>query len=288
VAEDRNELEMQAELWAGPMGDRWLAHIDQFESMISGIGEDAIAAARFQPGETVVDIGCGGGATSLLIARVVGPAGSVTGLDISPALVDAASERARRAGPANARFVLGDASSAPPPGPPFDRLFSRFGVMFFGDPHGAFAHMHGFLKPGGRLDFACWGPVPENPWMGELREVIGRHVPPPDGPPPSPRTPGPFAFAEPDYVREILGAGGFSGIEVSPWRGLQAMGGAGATPQSAARFATEALPFGEALAELSPDLRARAQADIEAMFARHHGPGGVRIPAMAWLVSAKA
>ena len=288
MADDRNELEMEAQLWAGPMGERWLAHIDQFESMISGVGEAAIAQARFGPGETVVDVGCGGGATSLAIARIVGPSGSVTGLDVSPVLVDAAGRRAQAAGAGNARFALGDAATATPPGAPFDRLFSRFGVMFFGDPHGAFAHLHGLLKPGGRLDFVCWGPIEENRWMGELRQVLARHLPPPEGPPPSPRAPGPFAFAEPDYVREILQAGGFGGIEIAPWRGQQFMGGRGSDPKAAARFATEALPFGDALAALAPDARRRAQEDIEAMFARHHGPEGVSIPAMAWFVSAKA
>jgi SAM-dependent methyltransferase len=288
MADERDDLKMEGQLWAGPMGERWLAHIDQFESMISGVGDAAIAKAAFQPGETVIDIGCGGGATSLAIARIVGPAGSVTGLDISSALVDAATDRARKAGLANARFILGDAAAASAPGAPFDRLFSRFGVMFFDDPHGAFAHMRGLLRSGGRADFACWGPVPENPWMGELREAIGRHIPPPDGPPPPPRAPGPFAFAQPDYVREILHSAGFSDVEVGPWRGKQYMGGRGSDARAAARFATQALPFGEALAELAPDLRRRAEEDIEALFARFEAPGGVEVPAMAWLVSARA
>lgn len=288
MAQDRDAMEMEAQLWAGPMGERWLAHIDRFESMISGVGEDLIASAGFRPGESVLDVGCGGGATSLAIARIVGPSGSVTGLDVSPLLVEAAGRRARAAGAANVRFVLGDASAATPPGAPFDRLFSRFGVMFFGDPHGAFAHLHGLVRPGGRLDFVCWGPVEENHWMGELRQVLARHVPPPEGPPPSPRAPGPFAFAEPDYVREILQAGGFGQVGIAPWRGRQYMGGRGSDPAAAARFATEALPFGEALAALEPEARRRAQEDIEAMFARHHGPEGVAIPAMAWFVSALA
>jgi SAM-dependent methyltransferase len=173
-------------------------------------------------------------------------------------------------------------------GPAFDRLFSRFGVMFFDDPRGAFAHMHGFLRPGGKLDFICWGPMAENAWLGELRTVISAYASPPDGPPPSPRAPGPFAFAEPGYVREILQAGGFSQVEISPWRGGQYMGGRGSDPRAAARFATEALPFGDALSALEPNLRQRAQEDLEAMFARHLTPEGVNVPSMAWFVYARA
>jgi SAM-dependent methyltransferase len=188
----------------------------------------------------------------------------------------------------NLRFINGDAATATLAEPAFDRLFSLFGVMFFDDPRGAFAHMHEFLRPGGRLDFICWGPVEENRWLAELRTVIGGYAPPPDGPPPSPRAPGPFAFAEPDYVREILGAGGFCDVKVTPWRGGQYMGGRGSDPRAAARFATEAMPFGEALAALEPDLRRRAQADLEAMFAGYLTPEGVEVPAVAWFVSARA
>lgn len=82
MSDGPTQLTTEAEQWAGPMGERWLAHIDQFESMISGVGEARIAAAAFQAGERVIDIGCGGGVTSLAIAGVVGPTGSVTGLDI--------------------------------------------------------------------------------------------------------------------------------------------------------------------------------------------------------------
>jgi SAM-dependent methyltransferase len=288
MAEQQDGLHLEAELWAGPMGERWLAHLESFEATIADIGEAGIAAAAFLPGERVIDIGCGGGATSLAIARLVGPAGSVTGLDISPVLTAAASERARGAGVDNVRFITGDAATATVAEPPFDRLFSRFGVMFFGDPHGAFAHMHGFLRPGGRLDFICWGPVAENAWVAELGAVISAYASPPDGPPPSPRAPGPFAFAEPGYVREILQAGGFSQVEISPWRGGQYMGGRGSDPRAAARFATEALPFGDALSALEPNLRQRAQEDLEAMFARHLTPEGVNVPSMAWFVYARA
>ena len=123
----------RAEDWAGEMGARWLANIDRLESMIAPIGDALLARAGFQPGQHVIDIGCGGGATSLAIASAVGSSGSVVGIDISPDLIAKATERGVAAGVPNARFECADASLYQAE-TPFDRLFSRFGSMFFQNP----------------------------------------------------------------------------------------------------------------------------------------------------------
>jgi len=160
MADKQGEQLTEEDNWAGPMGERWLANLDRFETMITPIGEALLAEAGFAPGERVVDIGCGGGANTLQIAAKVAPGGSVTGLDISPALVKACAARARAAGVTNANFVAGDAAVAKLPETGFDRLFSRFGVMFFTDPHAAFANIHGFLRGGARLNFAWFATKP--------------------------------------------------------------------------------------------------------------------------------
>lgn len=152
----------QPEDWAGEMGTRWLAGIDQFESMIAPIGDALLARASFKTGEHVLDLGCGGGATSLTIAELVGPGGSVTGIDISPDLIAKARERAEAADTRNATFECGDAASYKPEAA-FDRMVSRFGSMFFPHPVEAFSNLHDCLKQGGRLDLAVWGPPRDNP-----------------------------------------------------------------------------------------------------------------------------
>src|SRR3546814_1822119 len=90
------------------------------------------------------------------MSGAVGNTGWGLGLVLSPDLVAAASERARRTGLANIRFVQGDAATAMPEEAPFDRLFSRFGTMFFPKPYRAFANLRRMLRAGGRLDSAVW------------------------------------------------------------------------------------------------------------------------------------
>ena len=279
-------LAQPASEWAGSMGERWLAHVDQFESMISEVGAALIDKAKFRPGERVIDVGCGGGGTSLEISKRVGPQGSVTGLDISPALVKSCEARARKAGVTNARFVLGDAARAEVKEAPFDRLFSRFGIMFFDDPKAAFAHMRGFLKPGGGAIFACWGPPDENPWIQQTMSLARRFAPQPPNPPPA-TAPGPFAFGDPGYVREILSTAGFAEIAIDPWRGNQFVGGRGASPEAAAQFMLEALPIGDAVKDQPDKVRRDLRTEVADVLARYHGKDGVKIDAMAWFVSAR-
>ena len=148
---------LKYEDWAGEMGARWLANLNGFENTIAPAGEDLLAHAAYQPGERVVDIGFGGGATSLAIAKAVAPGGEVVGIDISPDLAAATTRRAAAAGIANVRFICADAATVSVADAPFDRLCSRFGSMFFSEPVPAFANLRGLLKPGGRIDLAVWG-----------------------------------------------------------------------------------------------------------------------------------
>jgi SAM-dependent methyltransferase len=277
---------LKGEDWAGEMGAKWLANLDRFEAMIAPIGDALLDRARLMSGERCLDIGPGGGATTLEIARRVAPGGIATGVDISPLLVAEATKRAGAAGIANARFVCADASRVVLDDAPYDRLISRFGSMFFEQPVAAFAHLHSLLKPGGRIDLAVWGPPRENLWMMEMMGVVREHV---EVPPAIPRAPGPFAFEDLDYLNEVLLGGGFSGVEVAPYEGLQPVGGVGVTPREAVGFVLESMAVGRALVEQGEAIRQRATEDLVALFERHFVPGkGVMMACKAWLVTARA
>lgn len=269
--------------WAGEMGARWLAGIDQFESMIAPIGDALLEGAAFTTGERVLDLGCGGGATSLEIARMVGPGGSVTGIDISPDLIAKARARADAEAVRNLTFECVDAAIYRPD-VLFDRMVSRFGCMFFPQPTEAFSNLHGCLKPGARIDLAVWGPPRDNPWMMEMMGVLRRHI---DVPPAVPRAPGPFAFEDTDYLSAIVMEAGFTDLDIVPRDGLQPIGGVGASPETAVKFAMSSLAAGRLMAEQPEEVRLLVEEDLQALFARHYlERQGVMMAGMVWLVTA--
>ena len=277
---------LKPEDWAGEMGLKWLANLDRFEQMIAPIGEAFLTHANFQSGETVVDLGCGGGATTLAIAELVGPSGKIMGVDISPDLVTAARHRATQAGATNIEFTCADASTVNLPDAPYDRLFSRFGSMFFEDPFSAFQNLHRLLRKGGRMDLAVWGPPRDNLWMMEMMGVVRNHV---EVPPAVPRAPGPFAFEDLEYLQQILSCGGFTEMKTSAYEGLQPVGGVGATPEQAADFASAAMATGRLLRDQGDAVVEAARKDLVSLFDRHHVPGkGVLMQGKVWLVSAIA
>ena len=116
---------------------------------LSAVADEVISRAVPQPGERTIDIGCGTGATSLRLAEIVGPSGSLLGVDISADMLGLAKKRAAAAGFEHARFELADAQVHPFKHGNADLLASRFGVMFFDDPIAAFANMLSALRPGG-------------------------------------------------------------------------------------------------------------------------------------------
>lgn len=277
---------MAAEDWAGESGRNWLANLQRFEGMIQPIGAALLTHAAFRPGETVIDIGCGGGGTTIAIARAVSPGGHATGLDISQELIWSAATRASTGTQSSVSFVCADAATASVTGAPFDRLFSRFGSMFFPDAHAGFRNLRTMLRTGGRMDLAVWAPPQENGWISLIREAMQPHISQPPG---DPRAPGPFALSDTGYIHELLGQADFGDIAITGCERALPLGGPGATPEEGADFIASTLSVGKALDAAPADVRARAIADIAEALRPHQVPGkGNLLPGKAWLVTALA
>ena len=197
----------QIEYWNGDAGAMWAKRQDRMDALFAPISAATLDACRVKRGDRALDVGCGCGDTTLRLAE----RGAIaTGVDISKPMLARARERAAANG-LDATFLLGDASQTRFD-TTYDLLFSRFGVMFFGDPTAAFTNLHAALSRNGKLCFVCWQPPQRNPWISAPFAVAQPMLPP--QPVLEPRAPGPFAFADPGYVREILNGAGFKSITV--------------------------------------------------------------------------
>jgi SAM-dependent methyltransferase len=168
--------------------------------------------AGVRAGECAIDVGCGTGTTTLQLAAAVGAHGSVLAIDISEPLLAAARRRGLHGGQANVRLIRADAQTHRFERGCHDVVVSRFGLMFFDDPIGAFANLASALRPDGRVAFASWGPLEANPWFVLPLEVGVPRLGPPE--PQPPRAPGPLALSEPDYINEVLTGAGFADIRI--------------------------------------------------------------------------
>jgi SAM-dependent methyltransferase len=194
---------------------RWTALWPKRERLTREVTAYVLAAAALRPGERVLDIGCGGGGTSLAAAAAVGGDGAVVGADLSVPLLGLAGGRAAEAGTRNVSFHVVDMQTESAPGGPFDIAISQFGVMFFDEPVTAFTNIRAQLAPAGRLAFACWQEAERNPWI--FTGAIAEFVPPPPQPAPGKSPTGPFALGDAVRTTGILEAAGFVDVRRTPY-----------------------------------------------------------------------
>jgi SAM-dependent methyltransferase len=270
----------QVEYWNSAAAQTWVTLQARLDQLFHPLTQVAIQHAAPQPGERAIDIGCGCGATVLELARRVGPGGHVLGVDISEPMLGLARKRATEAGYTQATLVRADTSTYAFVPHDFDLAFSRFGVMFFDDPVAAFANLRGALKPSGRLVFACFRPLSENPWVLEPFTAV-RHLLPPS-PPPGPEEPGQFAFADPQRVRRILEAAGFHGITFTRHDPAMKLGSA----EQAAELSSQIGPIARGMIDAPEGLKTTVRDTLINAYRQHDGPDGITLSGGNWIVAA--
>ena len=147
-----------------PTGRAWAADLAYPPDLLERVPEASVESfagvanpfslGRLAPGELILDVGCGAGTDSLVAAQMVGPAGRVSGIDMTPEMLDKARASARELGAANVEFVDGEAEDLPFDDGAFDVVISNGVIDLIPDKDAVFSEIHRVLEPGGRIQIA--------------------------------------------------------------------------------------------------------------------------------------
>jgi SAM-dependent methyltransferase len=266
----------QSQLWNGAAGQAWVASQALLDALFAPL--ESLLLKGLQAHARVLDIGCGTGATTLAAARR--QVADCVGVDVSAPMMALAQARAEREG-SRARFICADAQSYGFEPASFDRLISRFGVMFFADPQAAFTNLRRAASDQAQLRLIVWRSAAENPFMTLAERTAAPWLP--QLPVRRPGAPGQFAFAEEPRVRELLAASGWHGVKMRLLDVPLSM------PESAlVPYLSRLGPVGIALQELEEGARAALLERLRAAFAPFVRGGRVEFTAACWLIEAQA
>lgn len=269
----------QARLWNGVGGQAWVDHQALLDAMLDPFIAVLREALDDVPAARVLDVGCGTGATTLAMARQARGQGECVAVDISAPMLALARERARRED-LRVDFIQADAQVHPFPPAHFDRIISRFGVMFFSDPVAAFANLRRSAKADARLRFVAWRGPADNPFMTTAERAAAPWVALPgrraDGP-------GQFAFADPQRIHAVLDDAGWRDIGIHP------LNLACSLPESMlVPYITRLGQVGLVLQDADADTRERVIAAMREAFQPYVHGAEIRFTAACWQVDAHA
>jgi SAM-dependent methyltransferase len=273
--------------WDGPLYDRFVRFRHIVVAGLAIHGEEALRLFPPQPGQRVLDIGCGFGDTTQDIARMVGPEGEAVGVDAAARFIEDAREEAAAAGVQSARFEIADVQGDDLDGP-YDMAFSRMGTMFFANPVAALRNVRSSLVPGGRLVMVVWRRREDNPWMYRAQTIVEGIVSRPEEYDEPTCGPGPFSMAGADTTSDILVHAGFADIAL---RRCDLPILVGNDVDEAMDLVMALGPAGEILrlqGDRAAHLHDKVRDALREGLSEFAGPDGLRAQASTWIVAATA
>lgn len=166
---------------------------------------ELVEAAGVQPGQRVLDVACGTGAVTRLLAERVGRTGRVVGLDVNAGMLAVARAAAMTA---TIEWNEGNATDMPLPNAAFDAVVCQQGLQFFPDKLAALHEMRRVLSPGGRLALAVWRGIEQAPGFRVLQETLARRIGPEKAALP------PFSLGDGQVIRALVSNAGFREVRV--------------------------------------------------------------------------
>jgi SAM-dependent methyltransferase len=276
----------QIEYWNGDAGKRWAQDDDIMARLLQPVTEALLDHAAVEGCKQALDVGCGGGSQSVMLAQRLGEGAQVRGVDISAPMLQVAAAKAETpaSGRAALQFTRADASEHDFGPTSFDLVFSRFGVMFFDDPEAAFGNIRRAMQPGAKLAFCCWQSLKENAWTWIPLQAALQQLPPPEPMPAN--APGPFALADAERTRGILANAGFADIDLYAYRPTLRIGEAPDLGQAVRELARIG-PVARLLTGQPEATLARVLPAMEKALEPYYKDGALHLPAAIWLATAR-
>ncbi|MEO0464953.1 MAG: class I SAM-dependent methyltransferase [Pseudomonadota bacterium] len=247
--------------------------------MIAPVSFPLAVALEMDEPVRILDVGCGGGGQTKAILDHAPRGSSALGLDISGTLIAKASQR-YAAQSDMITFQAGNAEVAQPVHANFDRVVSRFGVMFFEHPERAFRNLTQWVRPNSTFAFAVWAPIDENPWMEIMRDCVAQQI---ELPKPEPDSPGPFRYADANGFAGLLARCGYNGLSSKTWNGYLPVGG-GLSAKETADFAVSAFGIAQPAVEIGGTLLDKVKQDLQTRFQEYEVDGQVMCPAAVHII----
>ncbi|MGQ0534208.1 MAG: class I SAM-dependent methyltransferase [Caulobacteraceae bacterium] len=284
MPEASNDIPIEA--WNTVLFDKFVRFRRVLTAGLEEHGNVALAARAYQAGQRVLDVGCGFGDTTLVIAAKVGASGEAVGVDCAENFIASATKEAAAAGVNNASYFAADVQSENLRGP-YDHAFARFGAMFFNLPGAALRNIARSLKPGGEFTMVVWRKREDNPWVHDAERLVREMVPvvAHEDTDQVHCGPGPFSMAGPDMVSDMMQAAGFRNVRFQRHDCDICIG---ADMNEAVEFAMALGPAGEII-RLAGDegerLRPKVAETLRAMFSGRRRGDEIWAGSSSWIVS---